>query len=114
MPADVAIPIAGFKDVYDVGAVEKALAELSPTANEALRNLYEKTASFLGYQRWSELLPDDRQTYFNRVIQYTSHSTLSNETVAEPTAPEKQTVKLLLDHLIKTYGYLQQQDVPNG
>ena len=79
-----------------------------------LRNLYEKTASFLGYQRWSELLPDDRQTYFNRVIQYTSHSTLSNESVTEPTPPEKQTVKFLLDHLINTYGYLQQQDVPNG
>lgn len=79
-----------------------------------LRNLYEKTASFLGYQRWSELLPDDRQTYFNRVIQYTSHSTLSNESVTEPTPPEKQTVKFLLDHLVSTYGYLQQQDVPNG
>ncbi|MGG6463155.1 AAA family ATPase [Solilutibacter silvestris] len=79
-----------------------------------LRNLYEKTASFLGYQQWSELLPDDRQTYFNRVIQYTSHSTLSSESVTEPTPPEKQTVKFLLDHLINTYGYLQHQDVPNG
>lgn len=79
-----------------------------------LRNLYEKTASFLGYQRWSELLPEDRQTYLNRVIQYTSHSTLSSESVTEPTPPEKQTVKFLLDHLVNTYGYLQQQDVPNG
>lgn len=79
-----------------------------------LRNLYEKTASFLGYQRWSELLPDDRQTYFNRVIQYTSHSTLSSESVTEPTPPEKQTVRFLLDHLINTYGYLQQQDAPHG
>lgn len=79
-----------------------------------LRNLYEKTASFLGYQRWSELLPGDRQTYFNRIIQFTSHSSLSNETVTEPTTPEKQTVKFLLDHLISTYGYLQQQDVSNG
>ena len=52
MPADVAIPIAGFKDVYDVGAVEKALAELSPTANEALRNLYEKMVR-LGGQRFT-------------------------------------------------------------
>ena len=42
MPGDVAIPIAGFKDVYDVSAVERALHELSPTANEALRALYEK------------------------------------------------------------------------
>lgn len=79
-----------------------------------LRNLYEKTASFLGYQRWSELLPGDRQTYFNRIIQFTSHSSLSNEMVTEPTTPEKQTVKFLLDHLISTYGYLQQQDVSNG
>jgi hypothetical protein len=34
------------------------------------------------------------------VIQFTSHSTLSNEVVAEPTEPEKQIVKFLLDHLI--------------
>jgi wobble nucleotide-excising tRNase len=65
-----------------------------------LRNLYEKTANFLGYPQWSELLPDDKQTYYNRVIQFTSHSTLSNEAVAEPTEPEKQIVKFLLDHLV--------------
>ncbi|WP_036165441.1 AAA family ATPase [Noviluteimonas dokdonensis] len=97
-------------------ALEQAIAadEVERYHFTLLRNLYEKTASFLGHQRWSELLPDDRQTYFNRIIQYTSHSTLSNETVAEPTPPEKQTVKFLLDHLINTYGYLQQRDVPNG
>lgn len=65
-----------------------------------LRNLYEKTANFLGYPQWSELLPDDKQTYYNRVIQFTSHSTLSNEVVAEPTEPEKQIVKFLLKHLV--------------
>jgi ATP-dependent Lon protease len=52
MSADVAIPIAGFKDVYDVSSVEKALQELSPTANEALRNLYEKMMR-LGGQRFT-------------------------------------------------------------
>lgn len=65
-----------------------------------LRNLYEKTANFLGYPRWSDLLPDDKQAYYNRVIQFTSHSTLSNEVVPEPTGPEKQTVKFLLEHLV--------------
>lgn len=65
-----------------------------------LRNLYEKTANFLGYPKWSDLLPDDKQTYYNRVIQFTSHSTLSNEVVPEPTEPEKQIVKFLLDHLV--------------
>ncbi len=74
-----------------------------------LRNLYEKTASFLGYPRWSELLPDDKQLYMSRIINFTSHSTLSNETVAEPTQAEKATVKLLLDHLKGNYGYWQQE-----
>jgi len=79
-----------------------------------LRNLYEKTASFLGYPQWSELLPDDKQAYLNRIIQFTSHSTLSNEAVAEPTPQEKQTVKFLLDNLINNYGYWQQQEMQNG
>ncbi|MCA0177166.1 MAG: anticodon nuclease [Proteobacteria bacterium] len=74
-----------------------------------LRNLYEKTASFLGYRSWSELLPDDRQLYLSRVINFTSHSTLSNEAVAQPTPAEKATVKLLLDHLHSTHGFWQQQ-----
>ena len=52
MSANVSIPIAGFKDVYDVGSVEKALNELSPTANEALRTLYEKMMR-LGGQRFT-------------------------------------------------------------
>jgi hypothetical protein len=78
-----------------------------------LRNLYEKTANFLGYPKWSELLPDDKQAYLNRIIQFTSHSTLSNEAVAEPTAQEKQTVKFLLDNLINNYGYWQQEEL-NG
>lgn len=67
-----------------------------------LRNLYEKTANFLGYPMWSELLPDDKRLYYKRVIQFTSHSTLSNEVVAEPTGPEKQTLKVLLDHLVNS------------
>lgn len=70
-----------------------------------LRNLYEKTANFLGYPKWTELLPDEKQTYYNRIVQFTSHSTLSNEIVAEPTEPEKQTVKFLLNHLINNKYY---------
>lgn len=75
-----------------------------------LRNLYEKTASFLGYREWSELLPDDKQAYLNRIIQFTSHSTLSNEVVTEPTGPEKNTVSLLLKHLVSNYGFWQQEE----
>ena len=66
-----------------------------------LRNLYEKTANFLGYPQWSELLPDNQQTYYNRIIQFSSHSTLSNETIAELTNRDKNTLKILLEHLIE-------------
>ncbi len=38
----VSIPIAGFKAVYDVDAVDRALAELPSGANEALKATYEK------------------------------------------------------------------------
>lgn len=72
-----------------------------------LRNLYEKTASFLGYPKWSDLLPDDKQAYLNRIIQFTSHSTLSNSVVSEPSDAEKNTVGLLLNHLVSNYGYWQ-------
>mgnify|MGYP001162882862 CR=1 FL=1 len=47
-----AIPVAGFRDVYDLPAVEKALQELPPSANEALRTLYEKMLR-LGGQRFT-------------------------------------------------------------
>jgi len=66
-----------------------------------LRNLYEKTASFLGYPKWSGLLPDDKQLYLSRIINFTSHSSLSNEVIAQPSHPEQQTVKFLLNHLNK-------------
>ncbi|MCA3238464.1 MAG: AAA family ATPase [Curvibacter sp.] len=74
-----------------------------------LRNLYEKTAGFLGYPHWSELLPDEKQLYYKRIINFTSHSTLSNEAVAQPTPAESATVKLLLDHLKNSHGFWQQQ-----
>lgn len=77
-----------------------------------LRNLYEKTSNFLGYPRWSELLPGDQQLYLNRIIQFTNHNTLSSEAIAEPTPQEKQTVKLLLDHLRNNYSYWQ-EEAPN-
>ncbi|MDR7928666.1 AAA family ATPase [Acidithiobacillus thiooxidans] len=78
-----------------------------------LRNLYEKTASFLGYPKWSGLLPDDKQLYLSRIINFTSHSSLSNEVIAQPSPPEQQTVKFLLNHLINNYGFWQQETM-NG
>ena len=90
--------------LYLKGTIEEAIKSNSIEKYHfmLLRNLYEKTSNFLGYPQWKRLLPEDRQLYYNRIIQFTSHSTLSNDVVAEPTNPEKQTVKLLLDHLINS------------
>ncbi|MCP5019749.1 MAG: anticodon nuclease [Ketobacter sp.] len=98
--------------LYLKQTLEKAIADNTVQKYHftLLRNLYEKTASFLGYPKWSEFLPDDKQAYLNRIIQFTSHSTLSNEVVAEPSGPEKNTVGLLLNHLVSNYGFWQQEE----
>ncbi len=70
-----------------------------------LRNLYEKVANFLGYKKWSDLLPEDKNLYESRILNFYSHQTLSNEEVKEPTPQEKQTVKKLLEHLIGNYSF---------
>jgi wobble nucleotide-excising tRNase len=97
--------------LYLKRTIEKAIAagQVQKYHFTLLRNLYEKTASFLGYTKWSELLPDDKQAYLSRIIQFTSHSTLSNEAVAEPTEQEKQTVRFLLDHLKNTHRFWQEE-----
>lgn len=90
------------------GVIEKAIEnqQVERFHFMLLRNLYEKTANFLGYEQWSDILPkDSRQNYFQRIINFTSHSTLSNEAFAEPTSREQETVKLLLQHLLDNYNF---------
>ena len=82
-----------------------------------LRNLYEKTASFLGYTKWADLLPnetpEDKENYYKRIIQFTSHSTLSNEAIAEPTEIEKKVIKFLLEDLTERYAYNSNKEENN-
>ena len=53
LPAPIApIPVAGFKNIYEISAVEKALHELPQSANETLRALYEKMLR-IGGQRFA-------------------------------------------------------------
>lgn len=93
-----------------IQTIEQAIAEskIERFHFTLLRNLYEKAASFLGYPKWSELLPDDKQLYYTRIINFTSHSTLSNEAAAQPTPAERAMVKLLLEHLKNSHGFWRQ------
>ncbi len=76
-----------------------------------LRNLYEKTAGFLGHDKWGDLLntAEGNKEAYVRLINTFSHSSLSTEQVADPNPQQKQTVKLLLDNLINNYGYWKQE-----
>jgi wobble nucleotide-excising tRNase len=90
--------------------IEQAIAQNSVQRYHfaLLRNLYEKTANFLGYHNWSDLLPDDKKAYASRVMNFYPHNTLSNEEIAEPTPPEKEMVRHLVKNLNK-YGYWHQE-----
>lgn len=76
-----------------------------------LRNLYEKTAGFLGHDKWGDLLntAEGNKEAYVRLINTFSHSSLSTEQIADPTPQQKQTVKLLLDNLINNYGYWKEE-----
>ncbi len=78
-----------------------------------IRNLYEKTASFLGYPKWSMLLPganeENRTAYLNRIIQFSSHNTLAKMQPSQLRPEEKRMVKLLLDNLVDNYSYWKQE-----
>ena len=78
-----------------------------------LRNLYEKTANFLGYRGWRKILPEkngDKGKYYERLINLNSHDTLSNQSRQEPTQKEKEAVKTLLQHLKTKYNYRSPQE----
>lgn len=89
--------------------IEQAVAENNVQRYHfaLLRNLYEKTASFLGFRSWTDLLPGDKKAYANRIMHFYTHNTLSVEQIAEPTAPEKEMVARLMENL-NTFGYWQQ------
>ena len=89
--------------------IEQAVAENNVQRYHfaLLRNLYEKTASFLGFRSWTDLLPGDKKAYANRIMHFYTHNTLSIEQIAEPTPPEKEMVARLMENL-NTFGYWQQ------
>lgn len=100
--------------LYLRDVIKKAIEnnEVSKFHFVLLRNLYEKTANFLGHEKWSDLLPNDnREGYVSRIMNFYSHSTLSNEEVREPTPPEKEMINLLFKHLIDNSKYLKEEIV---
>lgn len=74
-----------------------------------LRNILEKTSTFLGYYEWKKLLPEDaegaREGYYKRIIDLSSHSKFSGEEISALTSQEKDVFKHLVKEIIDLYKF---------
>ena len=71
----------------------------------------EKTATFLGYEKWRDLLPktEDGTTrpYEARIINLSSHSKHSGEEVADLSEDDKRVLRYLVNELNNMYRFQQ-------
>lgn len=74
-----------------------------------LRNILEKTSTFLGYEKWADLLPNtsggDSKPYETRLINISSHSKHSAEEYSEPTDNDKRVLKFLMQEINTMYHF---------
>lgn len=79
-----------------------------------LRNVLEKTATFLGYKAWGELLeksPDGSSNAFAaRLVNLSSHSAHAGEEIAEPEDRDKEQLIQLVASFIRDYKFRPQEE----
>jgi hypothetical protein len=78
-----------------------------------LRNILEKTATFLGYKRWEHLLPeaDDGlpNPFAKRIVNFSSHSKHATEEVSPLKPEEKQVLEKLVKHVVERHQFWQEK-----
>lgn len=71
-----------------------------------LRNILEKTSTFLGYNKWEELLPQEsREAYYRRIINLSSHSKHHGEEIAVVEENDKRVLGFLVNEIKRMYGF---------
>ncbi len=71
-----------------------------------LRNLLEKTSTFLGYNKWEELLPQEsREAYYRRIINLSSHSKHHGEEISIVDENDKRVLSFLVQEIKKMYSF---------
>ena len=99
--------IAQLEEAIKSGQIEKYHFNL-------LRNILEKTATFLGYKRWEHLLPEGDDglpnSYAKRIVNFSSHSKHAAEEVAPLKPEEKQVLEKLVKRIVERHAFWQQQE----
>ena len=76
-----------------------------------LRNILEKTATFLGYKRWEHLLPETNDglpnPYAKRIVNFSSHSKHAAEEVSPLKPEEKKVLEELVKHIVERHRFWQ-------
>lgn len=72
-----------------------------------LRNILEKTSTFLGYNKWESLLPEEsRRAYYKRIINLCSHSKHHGEEISIVEENDKRVLRYLVNEvIIPTYHF---------
>lgn len=71
-----------------------------------LRNILEKTSTFLGYNKWEDLLPQEsREAYYRRIINLSSHSKHNGEEISIIEENDKRVLGFLVGEIKRMYGF---------
>lgn len=95
--------------LFLLAELEKAIesGEIQKYHFNFLRNIFEKASTFLGFNKWEELLPQDaRESYYNRIINLSSHSKHHGEEVSILEENDKRVLGFLVREIIlKIYRF---------
>lgn len=71
-----------------------------------LRNILEKTSTFLGYNKWEDLLPQEsREAYYKRIINLSSHSKHNGDEISFVEENDKRVLSFLVAEIKRMYGF---------
>lgn len=81
-------------------------AEIKKYHFNFLRNILEKTSTFLGYNHWEDLLPQEsREAYYKRIINLSSHSKHNGEEIAIVEENDKRVLGFLVNEIKRKYSF---------
>ncbi|MCL6258496.1 AAA family ATPase [Aquiflexum sp. TKW24L] len=95
--------------LFLLSELEKAIqptGEIKKFHFNFLRNLLEKTSTFLGYNKWEDLLPQEsREAYYRRIINLSSHSRHNGEEISIVEENDKRVLGFLVNEIKRMYGF---------